>query len=333
LAKNEVHVRILITGGAGYIGSVAVERAQAAGHDVIVVDNLWRGHRSAVPSDAQFHNCDLRDREGLGRILAEVKPDAIMHFAAATLVPESMDNPLLYFEINAVGSHNLISAAIAADVPRFVFSSTAAVYGDIDRDVITEDAPTDPINPYGRSKLMVEQMLAWHQQRYGLNVAIFRYFNVAGATEARGEDHTPETHLIPVALQVAQGKRGTFTVFGDDYDTRDGSCVRDFVHVMDLGDAHVLAADWLADNGWGVFNLGTTNGSSVQEIIRAVEEVTDQTLPVTVGPRRAGDPPRLIASAERARSVLGWNPTRSTVEQMVGSAWEWMERNPDGYGE
>jgi UDP-glucose 4-epimerase len=328
---SEDHVRILITGGAGYIGSVAIEQAQAAGHDVIALDNLWRGHRSAVPAGVQFHECDLRDKDALTRIVGEVGPDAIMHFAAATIVPESMDDPLLYFEVNTVGSHNLISAAVAADVPRFVFSSTAATYGDIDRDVITEDAPTNPINPYGRSKLMVEQMLEWHQRRYGLSVAIFRYFNVAGATEVRGEDHSPETHVIPVALQVALGKRESFTVFGDDYDTRDGTCVRDFVHVADLGDAHVLAADWLSENDWGVFNLGTTNGSSVQEIIRAVEGVTDRSLPVVVGPRRHGDPPKLIASAERARNLLGWNPTRSTVEQMVGSAWDWMERNPDGY--
>jgi UDP-glucose 4-epimerase len=328
---REVYVQILITGGAGYIGSVAVEQAQAAGHDVIVLDNLWRGHRQAVPSDVPFYDCDLRDKPKLTAIIGDVRPDAIMHFAAATLVPESMDEPLLYFEINTVGSHNLISAALAAQVPRFVFSSTAATYGDIDRDVITEDAPTDPINPYGRSKLMVEQMLAWHQRRYGLNVAIFRYFNVAGATQIRGEDHTPETHLIPVALEVAQGKRPHLTVFGDDYDTRDGTCVRDFVHVADLGDAHVLAVDWLSDNEWGIFNLGTTNGSTVQEIVRAVEGVTDQPLPVVIGTRRQGDPPRLIASAERARSILGWNPDRSTVEQMVSSAWDWMQRYPEGY--
>lgn len=324
-------MRILITGGAGYIGSVAVEQAQSAGHEVAVLDNLWRGHRRAVPADVPFFESDLRDKQAVTETVSEVKPDAIMHFAAATLVPESMDDPLLYFEVNTVGSHNLISAAIAADVPNFVFSSTAATYGDIDRDVITEDAPTNPINPYGRSKLMVEQMLEWHGRRYGLHVAIFRYFNVAGATERRGEDHSPETHLIPVALQVAQGKRPLLTVFGDDYDTRDGSCIRDFVHVADLGDAHVLAVDWLSSNQWGVFNLGTTHGTSVQEVIRAVEGVTDQSLPVAIGPRRDGDPPRLIASADRARSVLGWNPARSTVEQMVGSAWEWMERNPDGY--
>jgi UDP-glucose 4-epimerase len=324
-------VRILITGGAGYIGSVAVECALAAGHEVTVVDNLWRGHRQAVPDSAQFVACDLRDSEGIHGTVRDARPDAIMHFAAATLVPESMDDPLGYFEVNVVGSHNLISAAIKADVPRFVFSSTAATYGDVDAEVLTEDMPTRPINPYGRSKLMVEQMLEWHQRRYGLRTAVFRYFNVAGATAEHGEDHSPETHLIPVALEVAQGRRPKLTVFGSDYPTRDGTCVRDYLHVADLADAHLLAADWLSDNEWGVFNLGTTTGITVQEITRAVEGVTDRQLAVEVGPRRDGDPARLIASAEKARTLLGWSPARSTVEQMVGSAWEWMERHPKGY--
>jgi UDP-glucose 4-epimerase len=324
-------VRILITGGAGYIGSVAVECALAAGHEVIVVDNLWRGHRQAVPETAQFVECDLRDSEAIHAAVRDARPDAIMHFAAATLVPESMDDPLGYFEINVVGSHNLISAAIKADVPRFVFSSTAATYGDVDAEVLTEDMPTRPINPYGRSKLMVEQMLEWHQRRYGLRTAVFRYFNVAGATVEHGEDHSPETHMIPVALEVAQGRRPKLTIFGSDYPTRDGTCVRDYLHVADLADAHLLAANWLSENEWGLFNLGTTTGITVQEVTRAVEGVTDRQLTVEVGPRRAGDPARLIASAEKARTLLGWSPARSTVEQMVGSAWEWMERHPEGY--
>jgi len=326
-------VRILVTGGAGYIGSVAVEQALAAGHDVAVLDNLWRGHRGAVPADCELFDVDLRDSDATRKAVAAARPDAIMHFAAATLVPESMENPLLYFEVNVVGSHNLIAAAIAADVPRFVFSSTAATYGDVSLDVITESTPTNPINPYGRSKLMVEQMLEWHQHRYGLHVAIFRYFNVAGATQNRGEDHTPETHVIPVALDVIRGRRPHFTVFGQDYATRDGTCIRDYVHVADLADAHVLAADWLAGNTWGIFNLGTNNGSTVQEIVQAVELVTDRTLPVVLGARREGDPARLVASSERARTILGWRSERSTMDQMVGSAWTWMERNPHGYGD
>jgi UDP-glucose 4-epimerase len=191
--------------------------------------------------------------------------------------------------------------------------------------------PTRPINPYGRSKLMVEQMLEWHQRRYGLRTAVFRYFNVAGATVEHGEDHSPETHMIPVALEVAQGRRPKLTIFGSDYPTRDGTCVRDYLHVADLADAHLLAANWLSENEWGLFNLGTTTGITVQEVTRAVEGVTDRQLTVEVGPRRAGDPARLIASAEKARTLLGWSPARSTVEQMVGSAWEWMERHPEGY--
>jgi UDP-glucose 4-epimerase len=254
-----------------------------------------------------------------------------MHFAGAIVVPESVENPLLYFDVNTVGSHNLISAAIHAGVPRFVFSSTAAAYGNVDAEVLTEDMPTYPINPYGRSKVMVEQMLEWHQKRYDLNVAIFRYFNVAGATERRGEDHEPETHLIPLALQAALGRRDTFTVFGSDYPTPDGTCIRDYVHVADLADAHILAADWLSSNQWGIFNLGTANGLSVKQILEAVEGVTDRTVPVKFGPRRDGDAARLIASPARARSLLGWNPGRSTVEQMIGSAWAWMERHPHGY--
>ena len=322
-------MRILITGGAGYIGSVAVEQSLAAGHDVVVVDSLWRGHRQAVPDDVELRECDLRDKEGIASVVKDIKPDAIMHFAAAIVVPESVEDPLLYFDVNTVGSHYLITAAINAGVPRFIFSSTAAAYGNTDAEILTEDMPTNPISPYGRSKVMVEQMLEWHQKRYDLNVAIFRYFNVAGATERRGEDHDPETHLIPVALQAASGTRDKFTVFGTDYPTPDGTCIRDYVHVADLADAHILAANWLSSNDWGIFNLGTTNGLSVQQIVQAVEGVTDRTLPVTVGPRREGDAARLIASAERARMILGWNPKRSTVERMVGSAWDWMQLAPE----
>ena len=326
-------MRILVTGGAGYIGSVAVERALSFGHSVGILDNLWRGHLGAIPQTCEFFNVDLRNRDAVSLAVASFRPDTILHFAAATLVPESMENPQLYFDINVVGSHNLISAALEHQVPRFVFSSTAATYGDVQAESITEDSPTNPINPYGRSKLMVEQMLEWHNKVAGMHVAIFRYFNVAGATAARGEDHTPETHVIPVALDVVRGKRAEFTVFGTDYATDDGTCIRDYVHVIDLADAHLLAVDWLADNRWGIFNLGTMHGSSVQQIVHAVEMVTDQTLPVAMGPRREGDPARLVASSDRARSILGWNPRYSTLDQMVGSAWDWMKLNPNGYGD
>jgi UDP-glucose 4-epimerase len=326
-------LRVLVTGGAGYIGSVAVERARLAGHEVGVLDSLWRGHRAAVPDDCQFFEVDLGDANATSEAVRSFAPEAILHFAGATLVPESMTDPLLYFQANVVGSHNLIGAAIAAGVPRFVFSSTAATYGDVKVHELTEDLPTNPINPYGRSKLMVEQMLEWHARIHGMHVAIFRYFNVAGATATHGEDHTPETHVIPVALEVIQGKRNEFTVFGTDYATSDGTCIRDYVHVVDLADAHVLAIEWLTGNPWGIFNLGTEHGSSVQEIVKAVEMVTDRTLPVVLGARRDGDPARLVASSDRARQVLGWNPTHSMLDQMVGSAWDWIEKNPGGYGD
>lgn len=310
-----------------------MERSLAQGHEVSVLDNLWRGHRKAVVPGADLYECDLRDPDAVRAVVSAVRPDVVMHFGAATIVPESMDDPLGYFAVNTVGSHNLLSAVIAAGVPRFIFSSTAAVYGQSSKDVISEDDPLEPINPYGRSKLMVEQMLEWHHRRYGLHVAVFRYFNVAGATEACGEDHSPETHLIPVALQFAQGKRDSFTIFGTDYDTPDGTCIRDYVHVADLADAHVRAADWLGDNPWGVFNLGTATGSSVREIVGAVERAVGRTLAVTIGERRAGDPARLVAGAERARTELGWVPRLSDVDSMVRSAWTWMQRHPDGYGD
>ena len=324
-------MRLLITGGAGYIGSVAVERSLDAGHEVTVLDNLWRGHRAAVADGADLRPVDLRDAPAVSEVVTDVRPDAILHFAAATIVPESVDDPLGYFEINVVGSHHLISAAVKAEVPRFVFSSTAAVYGNVDVEVLTEDITPSPINPYGRSKLMAEQMLEWHQQRYGLRCAIFRYFNVAGASDLRGEDHNPETHLIPVALLAAQGKR-QLTIFGSDYPTPDGTCIRDYVHVADLADAHLLALPWLDSQAWGIFNLGTTAGTSVTEVVEAVERATGRELPVKDGPRRQGDPARLVAGAERARRELGWNPTSSTVDEMVGSAWRWMEAHPHGYG-
>ena len=324
-------MRLLITGGAGYIGSVAVEQAQAAGHDVTVLDNVWRGHAGAVPDDVELLQVDLRDRVEVAGAVKEARPEAIMHFAAATLVPESMREPLLYFAINTGGSINLLNAAIAADVERFIFSSTAAVYGATDADPITEETPTVPINPYGHSKLMTEHMLRWQSEIANLRVAVFRYFNVAGATELRGEDHDPETHIIPVALQAAAGKRDAFTIFGTDYPTPDGTAIRDYVHVADLADAHLLALDWLNENRWGVFNLGTKGGYSVQQVVDAVEAVVGQPLPVQRGPRREGDPPRLVADPSKAERELGWRPNRSTPEEMVGSAWRWMQAHPNGY--
>lgn len=323
-------MKILITGGAGYIGSIAAEQARAAGHEVSILDSAWRGHRAAA-GDVQFFQVDLRDAGAVGAAVSTARPDAVMHFAAATIVPESIELPGLYFAVNTVGSHNLIAAAIEHGVERFVFSSTAAVYGAAAVDIITEDTPPDPINPYGLSKLMTEQMLHWQSRATGLKVAIFRYFNVAGASARRGEDHDPETHLIPIALQAAMGRRDALTIFGTDYPTPDGTAIRDYVHVVDLADAHVLAIDWLAENQLGTFNLGSREGFSVRQVIDAVETVTGRPLPVVDGPRRAGDPPRLVADATRARTELGWLPSRSTMPEMVSSAWDWMRAHPDGY--
>jgi UDP-glucose 4-epimerase len=253
-----------------------------------------------------------------------------MHFAAAALVGESVADPARYFSVNVVGSHNLLVSMRDAGVTRFVFSSTAAVYGTPDTSPITEDTPKAPINPYGRSKLMVEEMLEWHAAAYGLNHAVLRFFNVAGASTERGEDHKPETHVIPVALETILGKRPVFKIFGTDYPTPDGTAIRDYVHVIDLADAHLLALAKL-DRPLGAFNLGTTSGFSVAEIVAAVERVTGRQLPVERSGRREGDPPELVADSTRAREVLGWNPHRSTLEQMIGSAWAWMQAHPHGY--
>lgn len=323
-------MRVLVTGGGGYIGSVAVECLLGAGYDVVVLDNFWRGHQPAVPTGVEKVDCDLRDRDHTIRAVKEAWVDAVLHFAAATLVGESVVQPAEYFEINVVGSHNLLVAMRDAGVSKLVFSSTAAVYGMPETLPITETAQTVPINPYGRSKLMVEQMLEWHAGAYGLRYACPRYFNVAGATEQHGEDHEPETHVIPVALQVLLGKRPHFSVFGTDYPTPDGTAIRDYVHVVDLAEAHILALKRL-DETLGPINLGTRDGFSVRQIVAAVERVTGRDLPVEYGPRREGDPPALVADSSKAHRLLGWTPTRSTMDEMVGSAWRWFQAHPHGY--
>jgi UDP-glucose 4-epimerase len=323
-------MRLLVTGGAGFIGSVVVERLLERGHDVVVLDNLWRGHRAAVEQGAAFVRCDLRDGVRTDQVVAEVAPDAVLHFAAATLVPESVADPSLYFGVNVAGSHHLLAAMKDAAVAAIVFSSTAAVYGMPEELPVTERATPRPINPYGQSKWMVEQMLAAHGAAYGLRYAALRYFNVAGASARHGEDHDPETHAIPVALQTLLGKRERFAVFGTDYPTPDGTAIRDYVHVLDLADAHVAALERL-DRSLGAINLGTKDGFSVREIVEAVERVTGRALPVAYEPRRAGDPPALVADGTRARETLGWTPSRSTLDEMVGSAWEWFRTHPDGY--
>ncbi len=326
-------MRVLVTGAAGYIGSVAVEKLLDAGHEVVGADSLWRGHRLAVDGRAEFRQVDLRVASQVSDLMGEVRPDAVMNFAAATLVPESVVRPRDYFAANVVGGHNLLSAMQDHDVRLFVFSSTAAVYGEPEVVPIPETSPLQPINPYGRSKLMVEQMLPAHAGAWGLGYACLRYFNVAGATAAHGEDHDPETHLIPTALFSAMGRRPVFGLYGTDYPTPDGSCIRDYVHVEDLIDAHVLALDALAgsDAPLGPFNLGSKGGFSVREVVDAVQRVTGLAVPLEEQPRRAGDPAVLIADSTRAREFLGWQPFRSTLDEMVASAWEWFKARPRGY--
>ncbi len=323
-------MRVLVTGGAGYIGSVAVERLLQRGDDLVVIDNLWRGHRGAVANAVRFVELDLRDGVRTQEVVKEIRPDAVLHFAAATIVPESVADPGLYFGINVVGGHNLLEAMRTSGVDRVAFSSTAAVYGMPDELPVAEEAEKRPINPYGQSKLMFERMLEAYATAYGLRYAALRYFNVAGATTEHGEDHQPETHVIPVALQTLLGKRPRFSVYGTDYPTPDGTAIRDYIHVVDLADAHVAALERL-DRSLGPLNLGTKDGFSVRQVIEAVERVTGKALPVVYEARRPGDPPALVADSGRAREVLEWRPSRSTLDEMVGSAWEWFQRHPHGY--
>lgn len=324
-------MRVFVTGGAGYIGSVGVEKLIEAGHEVVVLDNMRTGQPASIEPAAIVVNGDLRDAERLKASVADAKPDAIMHFAAATIVPESVIKPDLYYGVNMVGGYNLLEAARAAGVSRFIVSSTAAVYGAPAEIPIRETTAKQPVSPYGLSKLMFEQMLEAYATAYGTRWIAFRYFNVAGATKKHGEDHRPETHLIPNALLAVAGRRPPLDVYGTDYPTPDGTCIRDYVHVEDLIDAHILGLEHI-DQVSGPFNLGTTSGASVAQVIDAVEAVTDTAVPRNYHGRRAGDPPVLIADATLARDRLGWEPRRSTLDQMIGSAWDWMQRNPDGYG-
>lgn len=329
-AKRGGIMRVLVTGGAGYIGSVATAMLLERGYEVVVLDNLERGHRPAVSEDAEFVQCDLRDARTTADSVSGAKVDAVLHFAALHLVPESVDRPDAYYRTNVSGGINLLDAVKRADIGRFVFSSTAAVYGIPDELPITEASPTRPINPYGRSKLMVEQILDDYSARFGFAYAALRYFNVAGAKGNLGEDHRPETHIIPVAVETLTGKRETFTVYGTDYPTEDGTAIRDYVHVIDLVEAHILALEHL-DHTLGAINLGTTNGFSVTQMIDAVELVSDRQLPITNGSRRAGDPPSLIADSGKARELLGWEPVHSTLDSMIGSHWDWVQAHPEGY--
>lgn len=322
-------MKVFLTGGAGYIGSVTSELLLDEGHEVVVFDNLGRGHREALDPRATFIEGDLRDRESVADAMAEVKPDAVVHFAAYALVGESMEKPEMYFRNNVVGGINLAEAMIENGVKKIVFSSTCATYGQPDIVPITEDEIQKPQNPYGESKLMFEHTLKWHQQIRGLKPVFLRYFNACGATDKYGEDHDPETHLIPIVLQVALGQRENIKIYGDDYNTLDGTCIRDYIHIVDLARAHILA---LEKDVTGPFNLGTGNGNSVLEVIEACREVTGHPIPAELAPRRPGDPDKLIAGAKKANNVLGWIPEHADIKTIVASAWKWHQAHPNGYG-
>jgi len=321
-------MNVFVTGGAGYIGSVCVEQLLNSGHDVIVFDNLADGHRGAVDSRAKFIQGDLANREDILRALKGSSAEVIIHFAANAQVGESMTNPAKYFRNNVASGLNLLEVAVSTGIRKFVFSSTCATYGPPERIPMTEDLPQRPINPYGESKLMFEKMLVWFRQIHGLEFIAFRYFNAAGASEKFGEDHRPEMHLIPNVLKVALGQAERCEIFGTDYSTTDGTCIRDYIHVVDLAEAHVLA---MQPGREGFFNLGNGDGYSVRDVIRTCEKVTGKNIPVVEKARRPGDPPRLVASADKAKRELGWKPRFPKLEQIVSSAWRWHQSHPNGY--
>jgi UDP-glucose 4-epimerase len=321
-------MKVFVTGGAGYIGSVCTEELLNAGHHVTVYDNLSEGHRSAVDPRAAF----ILGRPELdGDLLAAVtsaKPDAILHFAASALVGESMTNPGKYFGNNVANGLRLLEAAVAAGVKKFIFSSTCATYGPPERVPMTEDLPQRPINPYGESKLMFEKLLLWYREIHKLEFVAFRYFNAAGASETFGEHHRVESHLIPCVLKVALGQATQCEIYGTDYPTPDGTCIRDYIHVADLAQAHILA---LAPRARGFYNLGNGDGYSVREVIQTCERISGAKIPAVEKPRRPGDPPRLVAAANKAKTELGWNPRFPKLEQIVDTAWRWHQRHPHGY--
>ena len=327
-------MNILVTGGAGYVGSHAARLLDRAGHQVWVYDNLALGHRGAFRPERLIVG-DLIDRPKLTAALAEKQIDAVMHFAAISLVPESVSDPAKYYQNNVVGSLSLLEAMRAAGVQRIVFSSTTATYGIPQTLPITEDEPQRPITPYGFCKVVIEQALADYAAAYGFGYAALRYFNASGASPDGdiGEDHKPESHLIPLVLQVALGQRPHITVFGEDYPTPDGTCIRDYVHVDDLGTAHVLALDHLRPGTELKLNLGTGGGYSVRQVIEMCRRVTGHQIPAIVGPRRAGDPPELVADPSRAKTVLNWQPRYADLEAIVATAWNWHRAHPRGYGD
>lgn len=325
-------MRILVTGGAGYIGSIVVEQLVETGERVVVFDNLQQGHRAAVHPGASFVQGDLADRAAVDALLNEYRPEAIMHFASHTLVGESMQSPFLYLSDNVTNGLNLLQSAVEHGVRRFILSSSANLFDDPQRMPIDEEERIVPGSPYGESKHILERTLYWLDRVYGLRYAALRYFNAAGASAERGEDHHPETHLIPIVLGVALGRRDEVVIYGDDYPTPDGTCVRDYVHVIDLAQAHILALRAL-QQGSRVYNLGNQRGFSVKDVIQTAREVTGHPIPAQIGPRRPGDPATLIAASDRIRRELGWEPRYPDLYPIIQSAWNWHRAHPYGYSD
>lgn len=327
---------ILVLGGAGYIGSHTALELVKAGNEVVIADNLVTGYRKAIPEGAKFYKGDLRDSDFLDNLFHQEKIDAVIHFAAYSLVGESVTNPLKYYDNNLYGTKVLLEAMVKNNVGKIVFSSTAATYGEPENIPILESDRTCPTNPYGETKLAMEKMFKWTAEAHGLRYVSLRYFNACGADESGtiGEAHNPESHLIPLILQVPNGKRETISIYGTDYDTPDGTCIRDYIHVTDLAQAHILAVQYLNNGGESdIFNLGNGVGYSVREVIETARKVTGHPIPATETSRRAGDPARLVASSEKAKSVLGWKPVHDSLEEIIASAWNWHKNHPNGYDE
>lgn len=327
---------ILVLGGAGYIGSHTALELVKAGNEVVIADNLVTGYRKAIPEGAKFYEGDLRDSDFLDNLFHQEKIDAVIHFAAYSLVGESITNPLKYYDNNLYGTKVLLEAMVKNNVGKIVFSSTAATYGEPENIPILETDRTCPTNPYGETKLAMEKMFKWTAEAHGLRYVSLRYFNACGADESGtiGEAHNPESHLIPLILQVPNGKRETISIYGTDYDTPDGTCIRDYIHVTDLAQAHILAVKYLANGGKSdIFNLGNGVGYSVREVIETARKVTGHPIPATESSRRAGDPARLVASSEKAKSVLGWKPVHDSLEEIIASAWNWHKNHPNGYND
>lgn len=325
---------VLVLGGAGYIGSHTVYELIDNGTDVVIIDNLETGHIEAVHPKARFYKGDIRNREFLDSVFEKEKIDAVIHFAAFSLVGESMVNPLKYYDNNLCGTKVLLEAMIAHDIKKIVFSSTAATYGEPEQIPILETDRTEPTNTYGETKLSMEKMFKWVGQAHGLKFVSLRYFNACGANVngCIGEDHNPETHLIPLILQVLNGKREFISIFGEDYPTKDGTCVRDYIHVTDLANAHILAVKYLMEgNESNIFNLGNGVGFTVKEVIETARKVTNHPIPAKIAERRAGDPAQLIASSEKAKNILGWKPCHNDLEEIISTAWNWHKNHPDGF--